>query len=53
MYAQGLACVTPIWVDKETGVSCLYRQDGNSGGLTPLLSRDGTPPVTAVGTKPE
>lgn len=32
-----------IWVDAETGVQYLYRSSGNSGGLTPLLGRDGKP----------
>lgn len=35
-----------IWVDKITGVNYLYRRDGYSGGLTPLLDADGKPVVT-------
>lgn len=35
-----------IWVDKVTGVNYLYRRDGYSGGLTPLLDADGKPVVT-------
>ena len=35
-----------IYVDKETGVNCLYIQNGYSGGLTPLLDADGKPVVT-------
>ena len=53
VYSQGIACVTQIWVDKETGVNYLYHADGYSGGLTPLLNRDGTPAITPIGTKPE
>ncbi len=30
-----------IWVDTETGVNYLYHQSGYSGGLTPLLDREG------------
>jgi len=37
-----------IWVDKKTGVNYFYHAAGYSGGLTPLLNRDGTPVVTAV-----
>ena len=39
---------TEIWVDKQTGVNYLYHTAGNSGGLTPLLNRDGTPVITSV-----
>ena len=37
-----------IWVDRETGVNYLYHSAGYSGGLTPLLNRDGTPVITTV-----
>ena len=39
---------TYILVDRKTGVNYLYAQSGYSGGLTPLLNRDGTPVVTPV-----
>ena len=39
---------TYILVDKKTGVNYLYAQSGYSGGLTPLLNRDGTPVITTV-----
>ena len=39
---------TYVIVDKKTGVNYLYCQSGYSGGLTPLLNRDGTPVVTTV-----
>jgi hypothetical protein len=45
---QGLAGEVSIWVDKETGVNYLYIQSGSSGGLTPLLGRDGKPVITPV-----
>ena len=48
IYSQGKLSVVEIWVDKETGVNYLYRKDGYSGGLTPLLDKDGKPVVTAV-----
>ena len=44
----GFSGTTEIWVDKETGVTYLYRAAGYGGGLTPLLNRDGTPVITAV-----
>jgi hypothetical protein len=51
IYSQGgLACME-IWVDKETGVNYLYHQSGYSGGLTPLLDKDGNVVVTPVYSK--
>ena len=46
IYTQGRLSTMEIWVDKETGVNYLYRQCGYSGGLTPLLDRDGKPVVS-------
>lgn len=37
-----------VIVDKNTGVNYMYVQSGNSGGLTPLLDRDGKPVITSV-----
>ena len=42
-----------IWVDTKTGVNYLYSAFGYSGGLTPLLNRDGTPVVSALPLKEE
>lgn len=39
---------TYILVDKETGVNYIYASCGYSGGITPLLNRDGTPVITPV-----
>ena len=47
-YAQGKLSGTEIWVDRETGVNYLYHFSGYSGGLTPLLKKDGTPVFTMV-----
>ena len=47
-YSQGVMNVTEIWVDKETGVNYMYHASGYSGGLTPLLDREGKPIITAV-----
>ena len=48
IYSQGAMNVTEIWVDTETGVQYLYHRVGYSGGLTPLLDRDGKPVVGPV-----
>ncbi len=48
VYSQGTLEAVEIWVDKETGVNYLYRQSGYSGGLTPLLGKDGKPVVSPV-----
>ena len=39
---------TEIWVDSETGVNYIYHSSGYSGGLTPLLDREGNPIITSV-----
>jgi len=38
-----------ILVDSKTGVNYLFVSEGYSGGLCPLLDRDGKPIVTPVG----
>lgn len=48
VYTQGALTTTEIWVDKETGVNYIFHADGNAGGLTPLLDKDGRPVVTPV-----
>ena len=47
-YSQGAVSVMEIWVDKETGVNYLYHASGYSGGLTPLLDRNGKPVVSTI-----
>lgn len=37
-----------VIVYKKTGVNYMYIQSGNSGGLTPLLDREGRPVITPV-----
>ena len=37
-----------IWVDKETGINYLYYASGYSGGLTPLLDREGKPVISSI-----
>lgn len=56
VYKQGAVNIMEIWVDTETGVNYLWREDGYSGGLTPLLDRGGKPVITdadGVGLKIE
>ena len=48
VYSQGTLNVMEIWVDRETGVNYLYHASGYSGGLTPLLDRDGKPVVSSI-----
>ena len=47
-YSQGTLNITEIWVDKETGVNYMFHASGYSGGLTPLLDREGKPIVTPI-----
>ena len=51
VYTQGAVNVTEIWVDKDTGVNYLYHVSGYSGGLTPLLDRDGKPVISPVANR--
>ena len=48
VYTQGALTTTEIWVDKETGVNYLYHAAGYSGGLTPLLDREGKPVISPI-----
>ena len=47
-YSQGTLTVTEIWVDAQTGVNYLFHQSGYSGGLTPLLDREGRPVISPL-----
>jgi len=44
----GLGTGSRIIVDRETGVNYLYSWSGHSGGITPLLDRDGKPIISSV-----
>ena len=48
VYSQGILASIEIWVDKETGVNYIYRQSGNSGGMTVLVDKDGKPVITPI-----
>ncbi len=45
-YSQGIANVTEIWVDKDTGVNYLFHTSGNAGGLTVLVDSEGKPVIS-------
>ena len=51
VYTQGAVNVTEIWGDKDTGVNYLYHVSGYSGGLTPLLDREGKPVISPVANR--
>ncbi len=48
VYSQGAMNIMEIWVDKETGVNYLYHVSGYSGGLTPLLDKEGKPVISPI-----
>ena len=48
IYRQGAIDVIEIWVDTETGVNYVFRQSGYSGGITPLLDREGKPVISPI-----
>ena len=52
-YSFGSATVSEIWVDTKTGVNYFYHASGYSGGLTPLLDRDGKPVISALPVQEE
>ena len=52
VHSENFGCEI-ILVDRLTGVNYLFVANGNAGGLTPLLNRDGTPIITSVSTLEE
>ncbi len=48
IHNEGAINSNEIWVDTKTGVNYFFHQCGNSGGLTPLLNRDGTPVISTL-----
>ena len=48
IHSDGSFSGNEIWVDTVTGVNYFYHQSGNSGGLTPLLDRDGKPIISVL-----
>lgn len=53
IYSDGMMNVSEIWVDTKTGVNHFYHASGYSGGLTPLLDRDGKPVISAFPVQEE
>ena len=48
VYSQGTVNVMEIWVDKETGVNYVFHARVYSGGMAPLLDRDGKPVISPI-----
>ena len=48
IFSEGKITANEIWVDTETGVNYLYHTAGYSGGITPLLDKDGKVVVTPI-----
>ena len=48
IYSHGTVDCMEIWVDKKTDVNYIFHGSGYSGGLTPLLDREGKPVVSAI-----
>ena len=53
IYQQGAIDTIEILVDRETGVNYLFRKSGYSGGLSPLLDREGKPVITPFADRAE
>ena len=53
IYSDGMMNVSEIWVDTKTCVNYFYHASGYSGGLTPLLDRDGKPVISALPVQEE
>ena len=51
IYSQGTVNRMEIWMDRETGVNYVFHASGYSGGMTPLLDRDGKPVISPVVNK--
>lgn len=53
IYSQGALRQMKIIVDTQTGVQYLVVKEGYSGGITPLLNRDGKPLIAPTGRTEE
>ena len=51
IFSEGKVTATEIWVDTETGVNYLYHAAGYSGGITPLLDKNGKVVVSPIENK--
>ena len=48
IHTDGIIAGNEILVDTVTGVNYFYHQNGNSGGLTVLLDREGKPVISPL-----
>ena len=48
VYKHNIFDVQEILVDTETGVNYFFYANGNAGGLTPLLDKEGKVVVTPI-----
>ena len=48
IYSHGAVNIMEIWIDKETGVNYVFHASGYSGGMTPLLVKDGKPIISPI-----
>lgn len=48
IYKQGMVTGFRIIQDRETGVNYLLSYEGNAGGLTVLMDKNGKPVITSV-----
>ena len=51
IYSQGTVSTMEIWIDKETGVNYVFHASDYSGGMTPLLDREGKPVISPIVNK--
>lgn len=49
LHEEGAINITKILQDTVTGVNYMYHSSGSSGGLTPLLDKNGQVVVTTLG----
>ncbi len=48
IYSEGAFGSVELFVDRETGVTYIFKVSGYAGGLTPLLDREGKPVITEI-----
>ncbi len=54
LYSEGNSFTSvhfEVFLDRATGVNYVFCKDGSTGGLTPLLDKDGKPIVTPFDNK--
>lgn len=48
IHTEGVGSGSEIWVDTVTGVNYFFHTAGYTGGLTPLLDREGKPVISPL-----